>query len=109
MKTILLLLLTSFLCVAAQAQVVPIQSNSVVRFRISNGNSVLGDIDVELFDADKPITVSNFLAYAQSGAYSNSILHQSFTNFTVQGGLLTVANPASLVIQKSRLLPKKTG
>lgn len=95
MKTIILLLLTSFLCVAAQAQVVPIQSNSVVRFRISHGQSLVGDIDVELFDADKPVTVSNFLAYAQSGAYSNSILHQSFTNFTVQGGLLTVANPAS--------------
>jgi cyclophilin family peptidyl-prolyl cis-trans isomerase len=77
----------------AQAQVGPIQSNSLVRFRVSHGLVPVGDIDVELFDVDKPVTVSNFLFYAQSGAYSNGILHRLIPNFIVQGGLGGVANP----------------
>jgi cyclophilin family peptidyl-prolyl cis-trans isomerase len=84
------------MCLAAsvaQAQVGPIQSNSLVRFRVSYGLVPVGDIDVELFDVDKPVTVSNFLFYAQSGAYSNGILHRLIPNFIVQGGLGGVANP----------------
>ena len=29
--------------------------------------TIFGDIDVELFEKDKPVTVSNFIAYVQSG------------------------------------------
>jgi len=68
-------------------------TNSTVRFRIAYGTTLLGDIDVELFDADKPITVSNFLAYVQSGKYSRSILHRLAPNFVLQGGGYTVPSP----------------
>ena len=52
-----------------------------------------GDVDVELYDDDKPITVRNFLRYVQSGRFSNMFFHRCPTNqftgitdFVVQGG-----------------------
>ncbi len=45
-----------------------------------------GDIDVQLLPASAPNTVANFLNYAQSGAYDNSIIHRSVKNFVIQGG-----------------------
>lgn len=79
-----------------EAQTIPFQSNSVVRFRITHGSTLLGEMDVELFDADKPVTVSNFLAYAQSGAFNKSILHRAVPGFVLQGGFGTVQDPTSL-------------
>lgn len=46
----------------------------------------LGVIDIELFDHAAPLTVANFLAYANSGAYSNSVFHRSVPGFIIQGG-----------------------
>lgn len=91
-KTLILLVLGVLASATVKAQVGPIQSNSLVRFRVTYGFVPAGDIDVELFDIQKPVTVSNFLVYAQSGAYSNSILHRLDPNFIVQGGFGTVAN-----------------
>lgn len=69
-------------------------SGTLVQFHTS-----LGDIDVELYDKDKPITVRNFLNYIQSGFYNNSFLHRCPTNavtgvtdFVLQGGAFYVAN-----------------
>ncbi len=68
-------------------------SNTLVRFQLRNGTTVFGNIDVELFDHDKPITVSNFLHYVRSSAFDHSILHRAVPDFIVQGGLYTVPNP----------------
>ena len=68
-------------------------SNTLVRFQLRNGTTVFGNIDVELFDHDKPITVSNFLHYVRSSAFDHSILHRAIPDFIVQGGLYTVPNP----------------
>jgi cyclophilin family peptidyl-prolyl cis-trans isomerase len=51
-----------------------------------------GDIDVELYDQDKPVTVQNFIRYAQSGAWRDMFLHRCDPNFVVQGGGFYVAN-----------------
>jgi cyclophilin family peptidyl-prolyl cis-trans isomerase len=56
--------------------------------------TVLGDIDVELFE-DKPVTVKNFIDLVKSGAYTNTFFHRSISNFIVQGGGFKIANPAS--------------
>jgi len=61
-------------------------AGTVVRFLTSVGN-----LDVELYDADKPVTVSNFLAYMQGGSYTNIIMHRDVSNFVVQGGEYYVA------------------
>lgn len=52
--------------------------------------TALGNIDVEMLDADTPNTVANFLSYQQSGAWDNLIVHRSQSNFVIQGGGYTV-------------------
>ena len=95
MKIFSTLGLLCLLVSAAPVQPASAQSNSTVRFRVTYGTNRLADIDVELFDSAKPITVSNFLRYAESGAYSNTILHYCAPTLAVQGGYGTVAHPAS--------------
>jgi cyclophilin family peptidyl-prolyl cis-trans isomerase len=46
----------------------------------------LGPIDIVLYDAAAPVTVANFLAYVNSGAYNNSFIHRSVPGFIIQGG-----------------------
>ncbi len=48
-----------------------------------------GDIDIELLDADAPITVANFRNYFDRYD-GNSIIHRSITDFVIQGGGFTV-------------------
>jgi cyclophilin family peptidyl-prolyl cis-trans isomerase len=45
-----------------------------------------GTIDVELYDLDKPVTVSNFVAYVRSGQWHDSVLHRWSLDFFLQGG-----------------------
>lgn len=56
-------------------------AGTMARFR-----TPVGDIDVELFDDDKPITVRNFLNYVRQGRYLDSIIHRWVPNFVIQGG-----------------------
>jgi cyclophilin family peptidyl-prolyl cis-trans isomerase len=64
---------TAFSCFSANA--------TIVEFQTSQGN-----IQVNLFDEDTPKTVENFLAYVNDGAYTDSIIHRSVSNFIFQGG-----------------------
>ncbi|MBE1298872.1 MAG: peptidylprolyl isomerase [Alteromonadaceae bacterium] len=54
---------------------------TVVEFR-----TVMGDVQVNLFDETTPETVQNFLDYVNSGAYANNIIHRSEPGFVIQGG-----------------------
>ncbi|MFO0880048.1 MAG: peptidylprolyl isomerase [Gemmataceae bacterium] len=56
-------------------------SNSRVRIVTSEGN-----INIELYDKDAPLTVANFLNYVRSNHYDNSVFHRLATNFVLQGG-----------------------
>src|SRR5258708_2759148 len=58
--------------------------------------TTVGDMDVELFDQDKPITVQNFLRYVRGGRYQNMFFHRCLPGFIVQGGGEAVADPTSL-------------
>ena len=62
-------------------------AGTLVQFR-----TTVGDWEVELFDADKPVTVQNFVRYIQANAYQDSIMHRVVTNFVIQGGGIYVAN-----------------
>lgn len=58
--------------------------------------TVLGNIDIALFEQKKPITVANFLKYIDEGRYfildpttgqvAPSFIHRSIQNFIIQGG-----------------------
>ncbi len=45
-----------------------------------------GDITIELNAEKAPATVANFLEYAKSGFYSNTIFHRVINGFMIQGG-----------------------
>jgi cyclophilin family peptidyl-prolyl cis-trans isomerase len=77
----LLLVLLALICAD------PARSATIVRFE-----SVLGDFEVELFDDLAPLTVANFLAYANDGDYDGSFIHRSIPGFVIQGGGYGVAN-----------------
>ena len=71
----ILLLLTILLCPLSA------YANLVVRM-----TTVVGPIDIELFEAATPLTVANFLSYADAGAYDLSFIHRSEPGFVIQGG-----------------------
>ena len=48
--------------------------------------TVLGNVDINLFDEITPETVSNFLNYVNSGAYMNNVVHRSEPGFVIQAG-----------------------
>ena len=51
----------------------------------------LGNIELAL-DAEKaPVSVSNFVAYAKSGHYADTIFHRVIAGFMIQGGGFTSA------------------
>jgi len=48
-----------------------------------------GDIEVELFEKEAPVTVANFLSYVKKGHYDGTIFHRVIDSFVVQGGGMT--------------------
>lgn len=62
-------------------------AGTLVQFR-----TVFGDMEVELYDQDKPVTVQNFLNYIKSGRYENEFAHRLIPGFVLQGGGFTITN-----------------
>jgi peptidyl-prolyl cis-trans isomerase A (cyclophilin A) len=58
-----------------------IANASVVRF-----NTVLGNVDVRLYDSATPLNVANFLNYTTSGRYAGTFIHRDLPGFVIQGG-----------------------
>ncbi len=54
---------------------------TIVQFQTS-----LGEIEVNLFDEETPVTVKNFLAYVKNDDYDNAIFHRLVRGFIIQGG-----------------------
>ncbi len=49
----------------------------------------MGDIKAELFEAEAPETVKNFLRYVDSKHYDGTIFHRVIPGFMIQGGGFT--------------------
>ncbi len=45
-----------------------------------------GNIDIELFEDETPLTVANFLRYSNDGLYDQSFFHRLVEDFVIQGG-----------------------
>ncbi len=70
-------------------------NNTVVRMEMPQGF-----VDIELFDAGgpnggtpAPLTVANFLAYVNSGRFTNTFFHRLEANFVLQGGGYSLKDP----------------
>lgn len=48
-----------------------------------------GNVTIELFQKDAPITVKNFLSYVKDGFYSDTVFHRVIPGFMIQGGGFT--------------------
>jgi peptidyl-prolyl cis-trans isomerase A (cyclophilin A) len=51
--------------------------------------TTLGDVTIETFPTEAPITVENFLAYVDEGFFDGTIFHRVIPDFVIQGGGLT--------------------
>jgi peptidyl-prolyl cis-trans isomerase A (cyclophilin A) len=49
----------------------------------------MGDLKIELFDAEAPVTVKNFLQYVDEGFFDGTIFHRVIPGFVLQGGGMT--------------------
>jgi len=49
----------------------------------------MGNVKIELFADKAPLSVKNFLDYASSGFYKDTVFHRVIPNFMAQGGGLT--------------------
>lgn len=79
----------------------PSVTGTVVRFDTNLAPSA-GPIFTELFDQagpgrtrTTPLTVANFLSYADAGSFGNTIIHRSVPGFVVQGGGFAVTSSGS--------------
>jgi cyclophilin family peptidyl-prolyl cis-trans isomerase len=61
------------------------ESNPQVTLHTSSG-----DIRLELYPSKAPITVDNFLQYANDGFYDGTIFHRVISYFMIQGGGMTI-------------------
>jgi peptidyl-prolyl cis-trans isomerase B (cyclophilin B) len=48
-----------------------------------------GDIRLELYPEQAPVSVENFLQYARDGFYDGTIFHRIISHFMIQGGGMT--------------------
>jgi peptidyl-prolyl cis-trans isomerase A (cyclophilin A) len=53
-----------------------------------------GEIVVELYPAQAPITVANFLKYVNAKRYENTLFHRVVKDFVIQGGGVTTTGAA---------------
>lgn len=69
--------------------VTSVMSTPVARFATRYGT-----MNVRLFASQTPLTVSNFLSYANAGQWDGIMFHKSVPNFVIQGGAfyVTAAN-----------------
>lgn len=58
--------------------------NPVVLMKTSMGN-----VKIELFPKEAPLTVKNFLSYVKDGFYTGAIFHRVIPGFMIQGGGFT--------------------
>ncbi|NTV50714.1 MAG: peptidyl-prolyl cis-trans isomerase [Geobacteraceae bacterium] len=74
----------ALICLMAGIACAEVKNNPTVVMETS-----LGNIKIELFEKEAPLSVKNFLNYTNSGFYSSTIFHRVISGFMVQGGGFT--------------------
>lgn len=77
--------------------VASMSAGTVVQFRTE-----LGDVEVELFDTDKPLTTSNFLRNVTEGWYQGSYFHEMREGSALTGGEYQVAGAGATNLPSGR-------
>jgi len=59
-----------------------------------------GDIKLELYPEEAPVTVANFLQYANDGYYEGTVFHRIISHFMIQGGgMILVENEEAMILE----------
>ncbi len=75
------------LAVALAASLLPARSRAEeAKHTMVLVKTSMGDLKIELFDDQAPLTVKNFLAYVNDRFYDGTIFHRVIPNFMIQGG-----------------------
>ena len=82
----------------------PVTGNPQVTIHTSKG-----DIRLELYPQEAPISVANFLQYANEGFYSGTVFHRVISHFMIQGGgmELVESEPEARLVAKTTRDPIK--
>ena len=72
--------------VFVQGHTTPRQEGAQTKHPIVLLETTLGTVKIEVFTDKAPITAKNFLDYASSGFYTDTIFHRAVPNFVIQGG-----------------------
>jgi len=80
----LLLLIAVLILISPASQAQELADNPQVTIHTSRG-----DIRLELDPTNAPISVANFLQYANDGFYDGTIFHRIISHFMIQGGGMT--------------------
>ncbi|HET6882273.1 MAG TPA: SdrD B-like domain-containing protein [Pirellulales bacterium] len=70
-------------------------------------NTNFGNFQLELFPADAPQSVANFLSYVDSDKYADAVFSRSITNYIVQAGGITSAS--ATYTSNSQFVPVSQG
>lgn len=79
-----LLSAVAVVCFMASFATAEVKKNPVVTMETS-----LGNVKIELFEKEAPLSVKNFLEYTKSSFYSGTIFHRVIPGFMAQGGGFT--------------------
>jgi cyclophilin family peptidyl-prolyl cis-trans isomerase len=93
-----------FCCLLLLLHTSAASSNTVAQFR-----TYFGDMEVELYEQHKPITVGNFIRYVRAGLYQNGIIHRCDPNFVIQGGGFSAIDPNIYFIPTFAPIPNEYG
>ncbi|MDF1644410.1 MAG: peptidylprolyl isomerase [Pseudomonadales bacterium] len=91
MSTLKSLILSTVLC----AGFVAVNTSYAAKSGVDQGSPAVliattkGDIYIELYPEQSPISVKNFLSYVHSGFYTNTLFHRVINGFMIQGGGFT--------------------
>ncbi|MDD2365721.1 MAG: peptidylprolyl isomerase [Desulfuromonadaceae bacterium] len=74
----------ALICLMAGLASAEVKKNPVVTME-----TTLGNVKIELFEKEAPLSVKNFLDYVKSGFYNGTIFHRVIPGFMAQGGGFT--------------------
>lgn len=69
----------------------------------------LGDIELDLYEDQTPLSVANFLDYVRNGGYADAVIHRSVPGFVIQGGAYQVVDGLIEDIPASDPVPNEPG
>jgi cyclophilin family peptidyl-prolyl cis-trans isomerase len=84
----------------------PLASRADIAVRMQ---TVLGDINITLFDAAAPLTVQNFLQYMEDRDWDGTFFHRSVPNFVIQGGGFIAIGDTFFVLDEDPPVPNEPG